>query len=505
MSYNNYSIAQLQGMTREDFIQHFPQKHPAWSKRGYKVSAEALMKAIILATGKMNWPLTDNRGCREVWYNPVKPILFKAIGLRANTYMNRFEFLLSKMVKQHLLTYAQLGILDFRTLREVFEDVDKAKCWKNILLFVEKDSAYVHLRPLQNLFNINIMSGSGWSNTAGIEKILKELKEHGITEVAVFTLTDYDPFGFAISKEFTDKCETLGLYVTEYHRIGINKEHATPKILDVQKYPIKRGRRLSVNGVRFDSDKWLAEYGIERNYGLEIEAISAQPNGHQFLREIVAKELLKYLSETDRVKEITKGVWENAPFNSLGYLMNGIEGYWLGRESIEQIVEHIKNGPQRPHQYMTEDDYLTYQQYSEQYSDVQTRMEEKTEDIQYEIDDLQEQIDELEGEKNTLEQPFRKEMDALGTYYALSRRILIYCLWRYYQKNKEKWPRDHYSLGFPKGCLVIAIQEQKDLAGFIKQVDDKKIVSDIVTALKDAMNNGEIQQAISNILNGGKQ
>jgi len=175
----------------------------------------------------------------------MKPILLKAVGERAENYSPAFEKILSELVKEGVITYAQLGILDFRTMRELFEANEQAQCWKNILLFVEKDSAYVHLTPLTNLFNINILSGHGWSSTASIERMLRDLLNKGVTEVVVFTLTDYDPFGFAIDKEFVDKCETMGLYVTEHHRIGINIEHATPEILDIQKYPVKPGRRLN--------------------------------------------------------------------------------------------------------------------------------------------------------------------------------------------------------------------------------------------------------------------
>jgi len=499
MSQNIYSLAQLQAMTREDFIQFFPQKRAKWITRGYKVDATRLIKAIIMATTQLHYPLTDNRGCREIWYNPVKSILLRAIGKRVEdphkNYMGLFDGILSNMVKEGLLKYADLGINDFRTLRELYETIEKAECWKNILLFVEKDSAYVHLQPLQNLFNINIMSGSGWSNTAGIEKILRNLAENGITEVVVFTLTDYDPFGFAIAKEFVDKCKTLGLYVTEQHRIGINVEHATPEILDVQKYPIKRGRRLSVNGIRFDSDRWLAEYGIDRQYGLEIEAVSAQPGGHQFLREIVAKELLRYLNETDRVEEITKEVWENAPFRTIHELIYSIDG---SRAAKDDILWCVSNAPvQLPKEY------LSYEEFSRRYSPIHERMEEATSDITEEIDDLQGQLYSLEEEKEESEEPYREKIRKLQNNYALSRRILIYCLWRYYTQNKEKWPRKHYTLGFPKDCLVKAIQGQKDLAGFIKQVDDNKIVTDILSVFKDAMSNGEIQRLISETLNGG--
>jgi hypothetical protein len=133
-------------------------------------------------------------------------------------------------------------------MRELYEAVDHAKCWQNIILFVENDSAYVHLRVLAKLLNITLISGGGWSHAAGIEAMLRELKEKGITDVVVFAVTDFDPFGFAIFQEFISKCETLGLHIIgKPHRIGINPEHATPEILQIQKYPIKKGRKLTVD------------------------------------------------------------------------------------------------------------------------------------------------------------------------------------------------------------------------------------------------------------------
>jgi len=493
MSQPNYSLTQLQAMTREDFIQFFPQKRRKWVARGYKVDASKLMKAVILATAKLDWSASDNRGVREVWYNPVKPLLLRAIGLRAETVqtMGSFENTLSSMVKKGILAYADLGVYDFRTLRETYEGIEKAKCWSNILLFVEKDSAYIHLKPLQNLFNINMISGHGWSNTAGIEAILKELTQKGVTDVVAFTLTDYDPFGFAIDQEFVDKCETLGLYVTEHHRIGINVEHTTPENLAVQRYPIKPGKKLSVNGISFDSDRWLAEYGIEREYGLEIEAVSGQPGGHQFLREVVAKELLKYLRETDRVEEITWKAWKHAPVKAIQSLLYSIDDSWIDEKEIFDLPEKLP------------ENYLGYEEYSNQYYPIRNEMESKTDEIRMEIDDLQEQISGLEDEKEEIELPYKNKLDILAHNYLLSRNVLATCLWRYYCDNEKLWLRENYTLGFPKGCLLKGIEEKQDLGNFIKQLDTRKIVSDMQSGLKDALNNGEIQQLISNVLNGG--
>ncbi len=495
MSYTNYSLAQLQAMNPEELIAAFPQKRERWINAGYKVNFSRLIKAIILATKELRYPLTENRGCREVWYNPVKPILSKVEQnrLEAHKYMALFESILSEMVKDGVLTYADLGVNDFRTLKETFNQMQtKAQCWSNILLFIEKDGAFVHLTPLKELFNINIISGGGWSNTAGIERLLRALKEKGITRVVVFTLTDYDPFGFAIDHEFVNKCETLGLEVIEHHRIGIGIEHATPEILDVQKYPIKRGKKLSVEGVCFDSNKWLADYGIDGKYGLEIEAVSAQPNGHQFLREIVAQELLKYLNEADRIEEITTEAWKEAPFDALRWFLFSIDNSDTEKENLENLYELPK-------------EYISYENYHERTTPIIEKMESETEDIREEITDLEDQLEVLREDKKEAEEPYQKRIHELSQEYWKSRDLLTYVLWQMYEASKDKFPREEYDLGFPEGSLLEAVKQNKTLASFIEQLNTEPFTDDLKAAFRNAIEKGVVAKNINDILknNGG--
>jgi hypothetical protein len=490
-----YSLAQLQAMNADELIAAFPQKNERWIKKGYLVDFTGLLETIILGVKALHYPLTENRGCREVWYNPVKSILLKVERDRIEDpktdYMATFDRKLSDMVKNGVLTYADLGVNDFRTLKETFDEAQKkAQCWSNILLFVEKDSAYVHLIPLKKLFNINIISGGGWSHTAGIERQLRELRGKGISEVYNFNLTDYDPFGFAIDHEFVGKCEVLGLHVAEHQRIGINVEHATPEILDQQKYPIKRGKHLSVNGVSFNSDEWLKKSGIDGAYGLEIEAISAQPGGHQHLRYIVAQELLKYLHESDRIEEITTQAWKDAPFQALQALMYSVD-------ECETTPETI--GP--PIVLPTE--YISRRDCDRIVAHILEQRDNETVDIRIEIAELEEQLDKLRQEKTKIEEPHQKRLNAVKGEYWASRHLLTYCLWQHYQKTKGQWHRENYDLGYPKGCLLDAVKQEQDLSSFLEQLDIVSLISDLKNSYRDAMNNGAIAEMVEKILKGG--
>ena len=489
----SYTLAELQNMSREELEQAFPMKHSVWKSRGYKVDIKQLIRSCILAVKEIHYPIMDNTACRERWYNPIKAIILKADPERVNKplkhgYMSNFEAIMSKMVKDGELTYADLGINDYRTLKQTFNHlIEKGKCWKQILLFVEKDSAYVHVEPLSRLFNVSIISGGGWAHSAGVEKLLRELVQKGITEVVIFTVTDYDPFGFAIQTEFVSTCEKLGLEVKEHHRIGINKEHATPEILDVQKYPINKGRKLTVNGISFNSDDWLQKYGIQGQYGLEIEAISGQLGGHQLLREIIAKELLKYLEENDRIEELTQQAWKEAPLFAIRTFMHNIDQSYPEEKEITTLPRDLPT------------EFLTHKQYGEQYSAIEDEKEQATETIDSEISDLEDQLSDLEAQKEDLEAPFENVQGQIAQDYVLSARLVMHTLYRYWTENKSKFPREKYDLGYPPGCILEAVKQRLDMQSLMERLDLHLIHGDLINAFNEIVENGEFTDLLKKV------
>jgi len=503
-SKQTYTLAELQGMTRQQLEQAFPQTRPKW-RNIYKIDLTALLKACILAVKELRLPILDDSGCRERWYNPIKAILLVADPERVNKplkhgYMAIFEHILSVMVREGIVTYADLGINDFRTMKHLFNDVQSAMCWSNVLLFVEKDAAYVHLKPLSEFFNINIISGAGWAHTAGLERLLRELKQKGINEVVVFTLGDYDPFGFAIGTEFVNTCETLGLYVKEYHRVGINPEHATPAILEVQKYPIERGRKLHVGDVCFNADKWLDEHGIAEDgtighgdYGLEIEAVSGQREGHQFLREIVTAELLKYLKETDRIEELTAKGWREVPLHAIRNFMYSIDESMPTEQEITMLPTELP------------EEFLTHKEYNERFSDIEDEKETATEEIRGEIDSAEDTLGDLESDKEDIEQPFDSKQRDLASDYNCSARLVMYTLYRYWSEHRDKWPREKYSLGFPEGCMLTAVKQQTNIQGFREHLDLHEPHDELISTFQEIIKNGEFSDLLKKVWEDVKQ
>lgn len=499
MSEPSYKLADLQHMTRAELERACPQTNSSARAKGYKCDLKWLIKVVILAAKELHLPLKGDSGVREFWYSPVKPILFRAAPERVDRKSQMWEAtfcsILSKLVKAKRLTYAALGISDFTTMRENYEQIDKALCWSHELLFIEKDQAYVHVVPVKKLLNCNIMSGGGWSHTAGIEDQIRGLLAKEINWVDVYTFGDYDAFGDAISEEFVSKCETLGLHVRKHVHIGINPTDLAPEVLAVQKYRIKLGRKLSVNGVSFDATEWLEKKGITEdgkighgNHGLEIEAVSAQPGGHDKLREIVALELLKYLKESDRIEEITKGKWLTAP-------LRGVWTYMNTRADIHLEYNDILNPPA-----VLPDTFLNRSDYTEQATPIEEKMESETEELQTEIDDLEEQLEALRGQKAKIEDPYRDELDYLSNEYERSHKLLAHCFWKYLQAHKAEFPREKYDLGLPSGCILDALKNNVDLQTFIGKANDTKIIEDIHKALTQSFGNDEVSKMVNAIL-----
>lgn len=360
MSYNirNFSLEFLQKMSKEQALEYF-------GKHGWhgQVNFNQLVANIIVAATALRWD--ENRGVREFWYNPIKPIILRLFPEVNEAKGNQkkykhFNKILSELTKEHIVSYRSLGIVDYRSMRKIYEAIERASCWSNVILFVEKDSVYVHLLPLKDLLNITIISGGGWSKTGSAEVSIADLGLVVITnkKYEIFVVSDHDPHGFEIGTEAVEKLKTLGLPVKEYHRIGISPEQMSKEIRDSQKYPVKMTLK--------SAPQWCEEHGLEgppqkiyktvnrkgvktkelvyegtKCYGLEIEAVSGQPGGPRLLREIVLRELLEHLEEYDRIWEITEPLWVDMPRKVVHhYLDEETFQYWQEHTHVEDLTEY---------------------------------------------------------------------------------------------------------------------------------------------------------------------
>lgn len=257
--------------------------------------------AIRLAEQELTWEGRENaNSLRDFWYNPMKALYETAFphkhGGPGTEDFNRkmsqnLSGVLSDMVKDGELTYRDLNIVDNSRKRRLKNDTIES----DKVIFVEKDSAYTKLKPLEEVYDLSIVSGSGWQATAMIEDMVTELDDDG--PFTVWLLSDYDPTGFGIAEDFIERSQLFGLELTnpspEDMRIGIWPRHLEEQTIDRQKFRV---------ATKTDSDwRWVDEYGIDGPYGLEIEAVGDGLQGKaEALRRLVVSEIRDDIRESER-------------------------------------------------------------------------------------------------------------------------------------------------------------------------------------------------------------
>jgi hypothetical protein len=503
-------------MTGEQLRSTFSQAKGRW--KGREIDRSALIKALIYAwkdhfqnSAEIQFVGEDKRGCRELWY-VIKPVVAAADPEWINSPEkgkkggppDYFESILAKEIENTGLLYSDLGVLDYRTMRRIWEDCKRANCWSNVVLFVEKDSVAIHLIVLAKLLNVTLISGAGWAHKAGVEATMDELTAKGIKSIVVFGLTDYDNFGFAIFERFLRTCEKkYGLEIIEHHRIGVNPKHLSAERIKVAKYPLKRNVKCTFIGVHdkevcCDSEVWLKKYGLpdehgEKRFGLEIEAVSGQDNGHQIIREIVAQEILGFLQEQDRINEITGEKWARAPFEAIKSFIYAIDR----QENVtdEAILGTLK----------FPSTFMTHSTFSERFWQIDDAEKAETADTDEEIAVLKEKLEQLQNKRKDIANPYYSQKSDLLENYLKSRDLIAHALYLYHQDNVSQYPRENFSLGFPPGCVLEAVRKGLTLEEFLKPVEDPRIDKPIQDALisdfSKSMADGTIGQIVSDIFN----
>jgi len=277
------TLSELQSFSTADF-----HEVEAFHYRG-DLSKRRVVRGIIQAAAEeLSWQGEANsNSLRDFWYNPTKAVLEEAFpdayGGPGTSKFNRnmskcLSSVLSDMVKDGEITYRDLNILDDSRDREIHTDsVESDK-----ILFCEKSSAYRKLKPLEEVYKLSLVEGSGWQATAAIEDLVRQLETDNGERYTVYVLSDFDPAGFGIVEDFAARVEQFGLPVENVKRIGITPEQVSQQALDDQKF--------TPGGSNIDD--WLAEYGIDGKYGLELEAVGTDlEKKGRALRKLVVNEI----------------------------------------------------------------------------------------------------------------------------------------------------------------------------------------------------------------------
>lgn len=312
------SLSEMQALTTEQF-----RDIDDYYYRGDFSASFVIDHLIELAADELDWQGRQDAGSlRDFWYNPVKPVLEQAVpdwgdGVGTSDWNRGLSKRLSKRLSKKVkdvdsgITYRTLNILDDSRDRRVATD----SLENDKILFVEKSAAYRKLEPLADVYDITLVEGSGWSATALIEDLAQQLDPD--TTYTFWVLGDYDPTGFGIVEDFVARAQKLGIDVDQdaSRRIGVWPQQVDDDIVQSQKF--------TVGGQ--NNDEWKAEYGIDGEYGLEIEAVGASLGEKaEALRELVVDEVRDEIDADERRFRDTQQSAANVPYHAASRVVSDI-------------------------------------------------------------------------------------------------------------------------------------------------------------------------------------
>jgi hypothetical protein len=275
-----------------------------WLYHGGLSQTRVTRHMIRVLADELEWQGRENsQSLRGLWYSGPKQVYQRFFAGKWNddeSYnkpaTRRFSQTLSEvtsdMVKNGEVSYRDLNIVDDSRDRLVASDSDVES---DKILFVEKEAKYRQLLPLAEIFELTLVSGGGWQATALIEDLRNILDDD--TTYKIFVLTDYDPTGYSIARDFEERAETLGIPVDEVVRVGIEPGQVDAETIENEAFEVP---------VESDADQeWLDRHGLTDDagrprYGLELEAIGDRGSAAQDFRRVVADVLDPYLRKDRR-------------------------------------------------------------------------------------------------------------------------------------------------------------------------------------------------------------
>lgn len=311
------SLSEMQEMESEDY-----EDVERYDYRGSVSPKRVIRHLIELAADDLSWQGRSNsNSLRDFWYNPTKPVVERAFPEKVEDPEFKFsrrmsQYLsdtMSEMVKDGHVSYRELNILDDSRERKVETNSLEA----DKILFCEKDAAYRKLKPLQKVYKLTLVSGSGYQATALIEDLAHEL-DNGNTEYDLYVLSDYDPTGFGIVEDFRSRAEKLGIDVEQVTRLGIEPSQLDYETVEQQKFS------PPVNSEA--DEEWMDEYGIDGRYGLELEAIGDLGEKGPELRKVVIEALKPDIREDERRLQSTRGSTGSVVSSAVQSIVSDVTG-----------------------------------------------------------------------------------------------------------------------------------------------------------------------------------
>jgi len=225
-------IGDLRKMTIEEIRKLFPEKDNDYTKiNDSKLIMNFIWQSYLMIKSKELKPLKGN--LRSFWYRELRPF-YKNNGLLENDEGPAIEvfgidfedentkslfnilgegtkrelYIIDKMSKS-FDNFVLKAIFKFR---EEFEFQDPRESFKIVgrnkprfIFFTEKEGLFWLCQEISKKYGISSVASQGEPGYLTMEYFSDELKGHDIKNVLIGSLTDYDPWGYNIAREFGRK------------------------------------------------------------------------------------------------------------------------------------------------------------------------------------------------------------------------------------------------------------------------------------------------------------
>jgi len=214
----------------------------------------------------------DGGNVRSLWYL-VKPVLSRIGSLDETDHYKTLSSELAEMAARRLLSYREFGL------------IDDGK-WSigaynpHVILMAEKEAHYRFLQQMQDYTGATILATGGQPATITSEyftaALLEKLAQVGIAtaapppEVVILSLTDYDPYGWALLDTFAGDLKTFGLPKLRVINLSVPKNYR-PEELEMMHYDLEKSGDTPPAMLR----KWMKRTnGIDgKPWGMEVDVL----------------------------------------------------------------------------------------------------------------------------------------------------------------------------------------------------------------------------------------
>lgn len=293
--YNVRDILEKEGISNFDkdirFMSSRELKRHFRFKTRRKLNPTKLIKNLIwqaytwISDGRME-PIEGN--LRSFWYLNVKPVLSR-LGLEVSgaRYTDKVYDTFVEMVAVHrLFRYVDFGFLDDRLFHRVIGGKNG-----HLILFIEKDGLFSLVRQIALKHDTTAIALNGFPSY-----LIRDMAKAGLLRepVHLFGLTDYDPAGYWIEREFAEQLRTFGVEIGSVHSV-MDLGLLPSDLLEVYKYRLKASARTR---------NWLEVTGgiAGEAFGLEADAL-----GGKRVRQAYGDAVASYLASGRSSRGIRAG------------------------------------------------------------------------------------------------------------------------------------------------------------------------------------------------------